>query len=56
MLGEITEKIALAVGKAEAVRILIPMNKCNNLVAGVSNLNTSSLIADAITKLQSTLS
>ena len=52
LLGEITEKMALAVGKAYAVRILIPMNKCDNLVAGVPNLNTSALIADAIAKLR----
>ena len=52
LLGEITEKMAMAVGKADAVRILIPMNKCDNLVAGVPNLNTSALIADAIAKLR----
>lgn len=52
LLGEITEKMAIAVGKADATRILIPMNKCDNLVAGVPNLNTSALIADAIAKLR----
>ena len=52
LLGEITEKMAIAVGRADAVRILIPMNKCDNLVAGVPNLNTSALIADAIAKLR----
>ena len=52
LLGEITERMAIAVGKADAVRILIPMNKCDNLVAGVPNLNTSALIADAIAKLR----
>ena len=53
MLGEVTEKMASAVAKADAVRILIPVNKCENLVAGISNLNTGVLIADAISKLQS---
>ena len=56
MLGEITEKMALAIAKSDAVRILIPMNKCENLVAGVQNLNTSSLISDAISKIQDILS
>jgi hypothetical protein len=51
LLGEVTEKMALAISKADAVRILIPLNKCENLVAGVPNLNTSALIADAISKL-----
>ncbi|HHU84199.1 MAG TPA: DUF3842 family protein [Clostridiales bacterium] len=52
LLGEITEKMALAVGKADAVRILIPINKCENLVAGVPNINTGELISDAINKLE----
>jgi hypothetical protein len=51
LLGEITEKIAVAIGKSNATRILIPINKCDNLVAGVPNLNTRDLINDAICKL-----
>jgi hypothetical protein len=53
LLGEVTEKMALAVSKANAVRILIPMNKCENLVAGVSDLSTKALIFDVISKLNS---
>lgn len=56
LLGEVTEKMALAVARADAVRILIPMNKCENLVAGVSGFNTSALISDAVDKLQSIIS
>ena len=52
LLGEVTEKMAVAVSRADAVRILIPMNKCENIVAGVSNLNTGALIADAIVRVQ----
>ena len=52
LLGEITEKMTLAISRADAVRILIPLNKCDNLVVGVPNLNTSALISDAIVKLQ----
>ena len=51
MLGEVTPKMSVAVAQANVTRILIPMNRCDNLVAGVSNLNTASLIADAISKL-----
>ena len=51
MLGEVTEKMACAVGKANAVKILIPMNKCDNLVAGVTNVCTSDIIEDAIKKI-----
>ena len=52
LLGEITEKMAAAVGKADAVRILIPMNRCDNLIAGVSDLNLGHLIRDAVLKLK----
>lgn len=51
LLGEITEKMAVAIGKADAARILVPMNKCDNLIAGVPNLNTGVIIEDAIAKL-----
>ena len=51
LLGEVTEKMAVAVGRADAVRILIPLNRCDNLIAGVTNLNTATLISDAIQKL-----
>lgn len=53
MLGEVTGNMASAVAKADAVRILIPVNKCENLVAGISNPNTGTLICDAVSKLQS---
>ena len=53
LFGEITEKMALAVARAEAIRILIPMNKCDNLISGVSNLNTGLLISDTLSKLKS---
>lgn len=51
MLGEITPQMAIAVGSSSATRILLPMNKCENLVAGVQSLNTATVISDAISKL-----
>lgn len=51
MHGEITPAMAVAVGQASGVRILIPMNKCENLVAGVKSVSTSSLIEDVLEKL-----
>ena len=56
LLGEITEKMAVAVGKSNAVRILIPMNKCDNIIAGVPDLNTAALINDAIERLRKVVS
>lgn len=55
LLGEVTEKMALAIGRADAVRILIPMNKCENLVAGVPHMSTGALIADAVAKVNDIL-
>ena len=52
LLGEVTEKMALAVARADATRILIPMNKCENLVAGFTSVNTAALLADAVDKLE----
>ena len=53
MIGEVTPKMAVAVGQAEAVRILLPMNRCDNLIAGVQTLNMTALIDDAMQKLMS---
>ena len=52
LFGEVTPAMAIAVGQADAVRILLPMNKCENLVAGVTSLNAASLIADTMEKLR----
>lgn len=51
MLGEITPQMALAAGRADAVKILIPVNKCETLVAGVPSVPVSALIEDAVKKL-----
>ena len=51
MFGEVTPKMAMAVGQADAVRILMPVNRCDNLVAGVPDLSMSTLIEDAVLKL-----
>ena len=52
LLGEITPGMAVAIGQANAVRILLPMNKCDNLIAGVGELNVKDALEDAVTKLQ----
>jgi hypothetical protein len=55
MLGEVTPGMALAVAQASAKRILIPMNRCDNLVAGVVQTATAFLIEDALDKLNSVI-
>lgn len=51
LLGEVTEKMALAVARSSAERILIPMNRCDNLVAGVNAQSIGELVDDAINKM-----
>ena len=55
LLGEITPKMATAVGQSNAKRILIPINHCNNIIVGVEDLNTSKLIEAVITEIQNCL-
>lgn len=52
LMGEITPKMAVAVGQADATRILLPVNKCDNLVAGIAKPSVSSLIEDVMVKLK----
>ena len=52
LLGEITPKIAVAVGQSRAKRVLIPLNNhCDNLIAGVADSNLAHLCADAAKKI-----
>lgn len=55
MNGEITPKMAEAVGQSEARRILIPFNNCYTYVAGVDRSGMSALIADALRELNETV-
>ena len=55
MYGEITPAMALAVAQADAKRILIPMNHCDNIVAGVPNTSAGALVTGAVEKLAAIL-
>lgn len=48
LLGEITPKMAVAVGQSRARRILIPVNHCNNYIAGVPELSMGQLVEAAV--------
>lgn len=52
LYGEVTPKMAIAVGQADAVRILIPINKCENMIAGVQELTMTAMLEDVIKKLE----
>ena len=47
LLGEITPKMAAAIGQSSAEKVLIPMNRCGHTVIGTSGLSVSELIAEA---------
>ncbi|MBR2408497.1 MAG: DUF3842 family protein [Lachnospiraceae bacterium] len=51
MYGEITPKMAVAVGQADATRILIPMNRCENVVAGMEDITMTAMVEDVLKKL-----
>ncbi|MBP5225335.1 MAG: DUF3842 family protein [Lachnospiraceae bacterium] len=51
LLGEITEKMAVAVAKSPAVKILLPFNQCSNIIAGVPDLNVTMLIRKALEEI-----
>lgn len=51
MLGEVTPAMALAVGQADADRILIPFQHCGSKIIGVSESNTGRLISEAVNTL-----
>lgn len=55
LFGEITPRMAMAVGQADAVRILLPVNKCDNLIAGISEVSTGAILEDVITKVKEIL-
>ena len=52
LYGEVTAQMAAAVGRADATRILIPVNKCDNLVAGIGDVTMSAMIEDVLMKLE----
>ena len=51
LLGEITEAVANAVAKSKAQKLLIPVNKCNNIIIGVEEKSLSELIDKTVQKL-----
>ena len=48
LYGEITPRMAQAVGQSDARRVLIPINLCSNLVVGVSEMSMSKLVQAAV--------
>lgn len=51
IMGEITPKMAYSVGNSPALKILIPLNKCNVEIAGTGNKNINELLDSAVNEL-----
>ena len=55
MLGEVTPRMAVAVGQSAAKRILIPVNHCTNFIAGVADLSVGRLVDSVVAELEKTI-
>lgn len=51
IMGEITPKMAYAIGNSSGLKILIPINKCNVKIAGTENNNMNELLDSAVNEL-----
>lgn len=51
LLGEITPAMAVAIGQSRAKRILIPVNHCDNIIAGMPDLSVAALVQNAVDKI-----
>lgn len=52
LLGEITPKMAVAVGQSRALKLLLPVSHCNNQVIGVRQLSMSEMVAETVGRLK----
>lgn len=52
MMGEITPKMAEAVGSSDAHKVLIPMNKCGTYIAGVGDYSVAELVKQAVAQIK----
>ena len=51
LLGEVTPAMAVAVGQSRAVKLLLPVNQCRNIVVGTQPMTLSRLVTETIAQL-----
>ena len=51
--GEVTPKMAVAVGQSSAQRVLIPINHCDNRIAGLQDVTVGQLVVQAVDMIES---
>ncbi len=52
LLGEITPRMAQAVGQSNALKVLLPVNQCQNIIVGVGDLTLRALIPQAVRQVK----
>ena len=52
LLGEITPSMAAAVGQSPALRILLPVNRCKNLIIGIADMDIATMIKKAVEEIR----
>ncbi|MGP1522172.1 MAG: DUF3842 family protein [Treponema sp.] len=52
LLGEITPSMAVAVGQSSALRILLPVNRCKNLIIGIADMDIATMIKKAVEEIK----
>ncbi|MDL2318479.1 DUF3842 family protein [Eubacteriales bacterium OttesenSCG-928-A19] len=52
LFGEITSKMAVAVGQSNARRVLIPVSHCENVVVGITDASVGRLVQAAVSEIQ----
>lgn len=52
MLGEITPRMAVAIGQSAAKRVLIPVNHCDNIVVGTADASMTRNVQSAMDVLE----
>ncbi|HHW12722.1 MAG TPA: DUF3842 family protein [Firmicutes bacterium] len=52
LFGEITPRMARAVGQSAAKRIMVPISHCDNIVVGMADLSISAMIQAVVKTIQ----
>ena len=52
LLGEITPRMAQAIGQSSAKKLLLPVNHCGNIIVGVGDLSLRTLTGEAVRLLR----
>ena len=52
LLGEITPEMAAAVGRSDAVKLLIPVNQCSSIIVGTADMPMAALVTRTVEMLK----